>query len=157
VIPELERYHGIVLRQLLVAAGGPRRLGVADLNGRIDAYCFENAAFQVKYSTKRLSPWQFTYLTEHIDEIAQLQSRFPCVWVMLVCGGDGVVAVSAEDLKPLLQITNSGSASIRVSRSKNAMYRVCGAIDELARAKPRGVQQFVDEALGQKRGVRTAG
>jgi hypothetical protein len=73
----------------------PMRIGVADLAGGVDALSLEGAAFQIKHSSKRLSPWQFTYLPENLEELRQLSSSFNPVWVFLVCGVDGVVGLVA--------------------------------------------------------------
>jgi hypothetical protein len=151
VIPELDRYHGVVLRQILVAHRLPVRVGIADLSGRVDAFCIDRAAFQIKHSSKRLSPWQFTYMPENLAELAELHRTFDPVWVFLVCGQDGVVGVSLSDLTSVVQVGEGGGAWVRVSRSRNAMYRVGGALGELPRAKSRGVHGFLDEVFDPKR------
>ena len=147
MIPELDRYHGVVLRQILVAHRHRVRVGVADLTGRVDAFCIEGAAFQVKHSSKRLSPWQFTYMSENLAELAELRRIFNPVWVFLVCGQDGVVGLSLDELTSIAQVGEGGAASVRVSRSRNSMYRVGGSLGELPRAKPRGVQGFLAEVF----------
>jgi hypothetical protein len=148
VIAELDRYHGVVLRQILVAAARRVNIGVADLAGRIDVFCLEGAAFQIKHSSKRLPPWQFTYMTENLNELIALQQMFHPVWVMLVCGTDGVVGLSIDELMSIVQVGDGGAASLRVTRSRNSMYRVSGSRGELPRAKRRGVQTFVADVFG---------
>lgn len=147
MIAELDRYHGIVLRQILVAYGRRAHVGVVDLSGRVDAFCIENAAFQVKHSSKRLSPWQFTYTSESLSELVELRRKFGSVWVFLVCGQDGVVGLSLDELTSIAQASEGGAAWVRVRRSRHSMYRVAGALSELPRAKPRGVQGFLAEVF----------
>jgi hypothetical protein len=147
LIPELDRYHGVVLRQIVIAAEHPLLIGIANLSGRVDAFRIERGAFQVKHSSKRLSPWQFTYLPENLSELEALEQQFDPVWVMLVCGVDGIVGLSSSELKSIIKIENGRATGIRVSRSRNAMYRVFGSLGELPRAKPRGVQAFISEVL----------
>jgi hypothetical protein len=149
VIAELDRYHGVVLRQILVAHGQRVRIGVADLSGRVDVFCLEGAAFQVKHSSKRLSPWQFTYMPDNLAELDKLRRAFDPVWIFLVCGQDGVVGLSLEELTSIVQVGEGGVAWIRVSRSRNSMYRVGGTLGELPRAKPRGVHAFLAEVFGR--------
>ena len=48
MIPELDRYHGIVLRQILMAHPKRFTVGVADISGRKDAFYLNGAAFQIK-------------------------------------------------------------------------------------------------------------
>lgn len=145
MIPELDRYHGVVLRQIVAANRDPLRIGVADLAGRLDVFCVEGAAFQVKHSSKRMSPWQFTYAPENLAELRKLQERYSPVWVFLVCGQDGVVGLSADEAIVMADAGSGGSGWLRVSRSRNSMYRVSGATGAMARPKPRGVQGFLAE------------
>jgi len=148
VIAELDRYQGIVLRQILVAHGDPVRIGVVDLSGRVDAFCFEKAAFQVKHSSKRLSPWQFTYTSENLAELTELRKTYAPVWAFLVCGQDGVVGLSLDDLTSIVELGAEHTAWVRVSRSRNSMYRIAGGLGELPRAMSRGVQSFLAEVFG---------
>ena len=143
MITELERYHGVVLRQILVTHGNSVSLGVANLSGRVDAFCIEGAAFQIKHSSKRLSPWRFGYMPENLEELAELQRIYDPVWVILVCGEDGVVALSLDEFKSIVEIRGGCAAWVRVSRSRNSMYRVGGARGDLPRAKPRGLEPFL--------------
>lgn len=145
MIAELDRYHGVVLRQLVLAHRGRVSLGLADLAGRKDSFCIDRGAFQIKHSSKRLSPWQFTYAAENFAELAELRRRFRPVWVFLVCGQDGVVGLSVDELDSIVQPGEGGAAWIRVSRSRSSMYRVAGAAGELTRAKARGVQGFITD------------
>lgn len=148
MIPELDRYHGVVLRQLLVAHARRVSLGVADVSGRVDTFCFDGAAFQVKHSSKRLSPWQFTYMPENLAELTGLTQTHDPVWVFLVCGQDGVVGLSLQELASIAQLGDGGAAWVRVSRNRKSMYRVSGVLGDLPRAKPRGVQAFLAEVGG---------
>ena len=153
MIAEFDRYHGIVLRQILVEHGNRVCVGVANLAGRVDAFFIEGAAFQIKHSSKRLSPWQFTYMRENLDELAGLRRTFDPVWAMLVCGEDGVVGLSLDELNSITQIGTGGGAWIRVSRSRNSMYRIGGGRGDLPRAKARGVQPFLAEVFKPTRAV----
>ena len=143
MIAELDRYQGIVLRQILVSHGKGVRLGVVNLSGRVDTFYLERAAFQIKHSSKRLSPWRFSYMPENLEEIIDLQKTYSPVWVILVCGQDGVLALSLDELKSIVGAREDGAAWIRVSRDRNSMYRVGGALGDLPRAKPRGLEPFL--------------
>lgn len=147
MIAEFERYHGVVLRQLLVAHGHRLSLGVANLSGRVDAFCIEGAAFQIKHSAKRLSPWRFTYMAENLEELDKLRRLYEPVWAILVCGEDGVVGISLDELKSIVELDQGGAAWVRVSRDRNSMYRVGGSLGNLPRAKPQGLDPFLAEAV----------
>lgn len=146
MIPELERYQGVVLRQLVTACPEGVRLRSVNEAGRADAFAVGGAAFLVKHSGKRMSPWRFTYQEENVAELVSLSETFAPVWVMLVCGVDGVVALSSVEILELMGSELGAASWIRVSRGRNEMYRVGGPLAELQRAKPRGVEQFIAAA-----------
>ena len=86
-------------------------------------------------------------MPENLEELADLRRAFNPVWTILVCGGDGVVGLSLDELNSIVQVGEAGTAWVRVSRSRNSMYRVGGALGNLPRAKPRGVQPFLGEVF----------
>jgi len=126
MISESDRYQGLVLREIIVSCGERVSVKVVNVSGRVDAFAVDGAAFQIKHSGKRLSPWQFTYFPDNLDELAELQSRFNCVWAFLVCGQDGIVGLSITELLSIVQLGAGGAAWVRVRRSRNSMYRVAG-------------------------------
>lgn len=143
MIPELDKYQGVVFRQLLVACPEGVRMRSVNLAGRMDAFSVGGAAIVIKHSSKRLSPWRFTFHAENLEELFALKGAFDPVWTMLACGGDGVVALSTPELVQLIGRDPARTSWVRVSRSRNAMYRISGSLDALYRAKPRGVEPFV--------------
>ena len=114
-----------------------------NVEGRADAFAVGGAAILVKHSGKRMSPWSFTYQAEHVTELITLCENYSPVWVMLVCGVDGVVALSSAEILELVGSNPGATSWVRISRGRNKMYRVSGTLAELQRAKPRGVEPFV--------------
>jgi hypothetical protein len=143
MIAEIDRYHGIVFRQLLVGQLKPMTIAVANRSGRVDCFVVDGRPIQIKHSSKRLSPWQFTYPPEQLEELATLKQEFGRVWIMLVCGIDGVVALTLSELESIVQRGEGGAASVRVSRGRHAMYRVSGGRGGLPRPRARGVDAFL--------------
>jgi hypothetical protein len=150
MISDLERYQGVALRQIIISAGQNINIGIANETGRIDCFRIEKTAFQIKYSTKRLSPWPFSFTADQMFEIADLIKKFNSAWMLLVYGVDGIVTLRAREFLSITEARPGGVCSIRVSRSKNSMYRVSGNAKELPFAKPRGVDEFVNEAIGHQ-------
>lgn len=102
----------------------------------------------LKHSAKRLPPWQFTYFPEHIDELARLQERAAKVWLLNVCGQDGVVAISLDEFTSINRDVANEAAFVRVDRGRNTMYRVNGNAGRLAKAKRRGLHCVVQQIEG---------
>jgi hypothetical protein len=149
MISEAERYQGAALRQIILTAGRPVSIGVADSSGRIDSFSLERTGFQIKYSTKRLPPWNFSFTTDQLCEIAELARTFDAVWMVLVCGIDGIVSLRAKEFLSITESRPGGVCSIRVHRNKNSMYHISGNARELPTAKARGVDELVSEALAR--------
>jgi hypothetical protein len=145
MIPDIDRYHGVVLRQLVVAAKRPLVIQLADRSGRFDCYRVGDLAMQIKHSSKRLSPWQFTFTAEQMDELTGLANSHRGAWSLLVCGPDGVLALSLGQLRRAVGQVTEGTASIRVRRARNSMFRVSGSSEELEMAFPRGVEPMLGD------------
>lgn len=148
MIPEFEYYHGVALRSLIVAAEGPVRIEKHDEFGRVNSYLLNgHLAVHVKHSSKRLTPWSFSLTKEHLGELLSMLKRGKEVWVLFVCGQDGIVALSMDELVSITEARPGGVASIRIDRNRNQMYRVHGNMGQLATVKPRGVAQLVEAIL----------
>jgi hypothetical protein len=100
----------------------------------------------LKYSTKNRTPWGFTFT---VDEQVTLRNRAkknaPLV-IGLVCGSDGVVAISYESF---LQIAPLEKRAIHVScyRKHGQHYGVFGPTGELDRKVAPSMWQRVLEKL----------
>lgn len=143
MIADVDRYQGVVLREIILSAAAPVTIASLNLTGRSDAFSIDTAAIQIKHSSARLSPWQFTYLPDQLEELQNLASKFEPVWSVLVCGIDGVLGLSVEELDSLIQRGRSGIAWLRVKRDRHSMYRVAGSAGVLERPKPKGLETFM--------------
>ncbi len=131
MIKNFERYHGLALSRLLHATGleiGIRAITDSGnssyvLNGRIGLY--------VKYSTKRLSPWQFSFNREHLKEVFLLKRQTKELAVVLVCGNDGIAALTFAEFELVLGQQFNEVGWIAVSRRKAHMYGIKGSAGEL--------------------------
>ena len=84
----------------------------------------------VKYTTKTHSPWRFTVTADDIARLEKAAGRFPTCVLALVCGGDGICAITWESTRELL----SGAPGwLAVKRSFNECYAVNGPAGALRR------------------------
>jgi hypothetical protein len=144
MIAEYERYHGVVLRELIVKAAGPVLLEAHDRHGRVNSFLFNRrVALHLKHSSKRLPPWRFTFDADVLAEIEELISDHPSFGLVLVCGSDGVVALSADDFRQVTSAPANTARFICVDRDRNTLYRVHGNAGKLSRAKARGLAAVV--------------
>ena len=112
MIKEFETYHGVVFARLFNALSTP--ICAASYPSSSNAsYFLRNgdrvAGVYIKHSSKRLSPWRFTFLQEHQDEIYKMKAEF----------GDA-------ELKFILDHNYDPAEWVSVARGKRQMYTVKG-------------------------------
>jgi hypothetical protein len=131
MIKDFEFYHGLVFARIL--HGTQRPLSVRPFQSVSNASYIINDAvgIYIKYSSKRMTPWRFTFKKEHQDEIDILKSKFKSVFLILVCYDDGVVCLSYSELKQLLDNQHDPIEWISATRHKREMYSVKGSNGEL--------------------------
>jgi len=131
MIKEFEFYHGSVFARIL--HNSHRIISVQSFLPSSNAsYVINNdIGIYLKYSTKRLSPWRFTFLKEHQAEIEQMKEQMKNVFLLLVCGSDGIVCLSFDELKQILNDQHEPIEWISVNRNKREMYTVKGSGGDL--------------------------
>ncbi len=85
----------------------------------------------MKYSSKRMSPWGFSFLKSHQDEILEIKKAIGEVFLLLVCHDDGIVALNFDKLKIILDEVHDQVEWIRVSRRPREKYSVSGSDGKL--------------------------
>jgi hypothetical protein len=141
-----------VLRQIVIEAGRPLLIEAVDQRGRVDCFRLNGVVLQVKYSTKRLPPWQFTLSPDQLSELEALRRQTGSAWVVCVCGVDGIVALNWDEVTQVVDIASTDVGWIRVSRSRSTLYRVAGSAGELVYRKPKGVRALLTSAVGDDYG-----
>lgn len=92
----------------------------------------EKSFIYVKHSTKRISPWPFTFLPEHMLDIASLYNRNKRSFVVLICNDDGICCLDYDELAQVIFFGNVGQSKfIRISRSPREKYAVSGSDGKL--------------------------
>ena len=131
MINSFEFYHGIVLSRLVHSIDFSVSIQRFQSDGNASYVVNGNIGLYVKYSSKRMSPWRFTFKKEHQDEIDLLKSKMEKVFLVLVCSDDGVVCLTYEDLKQILDTQHEPIEWISATRHKREMYAVKGSNGEL--------------------------
>jgi hypothetical protein len=109
------------------------------LNGRIGLH--------IKHCSKRLAPWGFTFTDENDAEVEWLRSQTDSLWIALVCGTDGIVALSYAEYQMVTDCAPDITKFIRVDRDRRTQYRVFGNGGRLANAKRRGIASIISQAF----------
>jgi len=147
---DFELYHGAALRDLIITAGRPLEIKSCDDAGRINSYVINNkTSIYIKHSAKRLPPWQFTFNAENVEEISRLRANFDSLWLVLVCGCDGSLALSTKDFDLINPTDFETTSFVRVDRDRGTMYRLTGTGGKLPRKRPRGMSMVVSEIFNK--------
>jgi hypothetical protein len=150
MLDEYEFYHGALIRALVVELGLPLEIKVDDAAGRIDSFVIDKkVAIHIKHSTKRLSPWQFTFSRANVEELIDLDHRHHQLFICLICGDDGFLCITPEEFLEVSGPAKSETYWIRAERPRNKMYEVSGNAGTLSIKKARGVGEIVSSIKEQ--------
>lgn len=130
MIKEFQFYHGAALARLIHATQPvsvelyPTKSNSSYIvNGRIGVF--------IKYSSKRMSPWRFSFHKDHQDEILEMRNKLDDVFLVLVCEDDGIATLSFEELKNVLNEIHEETEWISVSRKPKEKYTIKGSDGKL--------------------------
>lgn len=130
MIKDFQFYHGAALGGLIRANQGIT-LRAYKTKSNSSYVINDTVGLYIKYSTKRMPPWQFSFTKEHQDEILDMKNSYQDVFILLVCGKDGVACLSFSELKHVLDDYHDQMETIAVSRQHGQMYRVAGTDGKL--------------------------
>lgn len=133
MIKEYEFYHGVIFTKLIHFSTSKVSLRRYDTSGNASYVLNEKIGIYIKHSTKRITPWRFSFSKIHQDEILDMKNKLGKVFLVLVCGDDGIVTISFDDLKLLLNDTHGGVEWISAARNRNKEYTVNGSDGSLVR------------------------
>ena len=128
---DLEKYHGLAILKIVRAAQSSVSFAKKNSNSYI---INEEIGLYIKHSSKRMSPWTFTFRKEHQDEILSLKKEYQKIFTCLVCHNDGVVCLNFEELKFILDYNHSDEW-VRISRRPGKKYSITGSDGKLKNKK----------------------
>ena len=124
MISKEDFYHGAAIRQLL--ASGSKVTLLPTNSGYLVG---EDVFALVKYSCKTRGPWRFTLGASDIERLNRPPIDVTSSVLSLVCGGDGICAVSWYEIAGLL---SEPPAWVAVRRYFSGQYAVSGALGDLS-------------------------
>jgi hypothetical protein len=132
MIKEFEFYHGVVFTKLIHQV---ENISIKVFpTGSNASYVINDAVgLYIKHCTKRMSPWRFSFKKEHQDEILDMKNKLSDVFLILICGDDGIVTINFNDLKKILDETHGEVEWISASRNPKKEYTIKGSDGSLGR------------------------
>lgn len=126
MIKDFEKYHGSFFAR--VAHNYKNiKISLFENNDNSSYIINDNCGVYIKFSKKRLTPWQFTFTHEHYNYIKELSKETIKGYVVLLCHDDGFCCVDFNEFYTIITDIEVGlSKTVSVSRFKNQQYSVSG-------------------------------
>jgi hypothetical protein len=145
MLDEYEFYQGAVIRQLIVGSKLTMSIRPFLRAGRITAFVVNGmVGLYVKHSSKRMSPWRFSFTIEQASDLLELEAKFFDSFVVFVCETDGLVTLSFLDLHKIVDFQQTDNAWVSISRPPRAQYAISGNKGEFDRKVSRGIGIILD-------------
>jgi hypothetical protein len=137
---EYEFYQGAVLRQLIVDSDISLAIRPFVRDGRISAFVINGrVGVYVKHSSKRMTPWRFTFTLDQAADLLDLEAKYPDSFVAFVCESDGIVTLEIGALHSIVDFQRSEHAWVRIDRPPRNQYEVSGNRGTIPTKLARGI------------------
>jgi len=125
MVREHELFHGAALLKLISSSGTAVEIKpFAHLAGKSSYVVNGKIGIYIKHSALRMSPWSFTFQRVHQDELTQMEKACASVFLLLVCETDGIVALSGQEIKTLLDLNNAAAQWISAKRANTTVLLI---------------------------------
>ena len=122
-------FHGTAIVRIVQ---DKRTFGIKLCSGNNTYLVNNSACIYIKHSSKRLSPWIFTFLPKHIKDIGKIGKDPLKTYIVLICNDDGICCLDFKEFSQLVFVGSSNQTKwIRVHRSPREKYTVTGSDGEL--------------------------
>lgn len=146
MIREFEFYHGVVFSKLIHGL----KLASIKLYPTVSNSSYiinDDIGTYVKYSSKRISPWQFSFKKIHRDEILEMKTKTREVFILLVCHDDGVLVLNFDEFKNVVDFEYKNMEWISVARRSREKYSIKGSGGKLRHKI--GANEFPYKLIGK--------
>jgi hypothetical protein len=149
MLPDYGRYYGCALVQVVENFSIPITISRLDAQGYY--LLNDKAPLYVKFSRNRRGPWGFTFRRDHQIQYQKVAEEYGDCILTLVCGSDGIVALSFAQVREVLDDQFEEQEAISIRRKLNRMYSVGGTDGKLSNKVARdSLVQHVSRILGQE-------
>lgn len=127
MIKQFEFYHGVVFTKLVHCCKENILIKPYPSSSNASYILNDQIGLYIKHSTKRMSPWRFNFQKDHQNELFEMKSNLNKIYLILVCGYDGIVTLSYNELKIILDDSRDEIEWISAARNRNQEYTVNGS------------------------------
>ena len=126
MISDTAKYHGSFFSLLIDRLNEPVSLSKLPKLGGGHYLINQSIPVALKMSSKRTGPWTFNFARSHQQAHESLFEEYGLFFVCLICGRDGIVGLSMEELRTVLDKEFEEQENISVRRTLKTMYQVTG-------------------------------
>ena len=131
MIKEFEFYHGTALTRLIHGCSSINIAQYSAMSSNASYLINQRIGLYFKHSARRLSPWIFTFNKEHQNEIRKMKNCLSDVFIVLICGKDGIACLNYAELKYALNDNCGTDEWLKASRRTREKYAISGSDGKL--------------------------
>jgi len=131
MLKEFDFFHGVVFTRIIHDCEITIGIKSYPTPSNSSYIINDNVGIFIKYSAKRMSPWRFSFQKRHQDEILEMKNKLGEVFTVLVCNDDGIVCLSFDELKMILDTQQDEVSWISATRGPREEYEVKGSDGKL--------------------------
>jgi hypothetical protein len=133
MINEFKSYHGSAFTDLIDESSIPIKLFRPNLLNNSYYLLDDEIALYVKHSTKRLTPWRFTFHADHVRDLAEILQEREFIFLVLICGRDSIAVIDKDEITRILPLEKPSLSWVSVQTSHNTSLTVEGTSGVLKR------------------------
>ena len=136
MIDDFEKYQSIALHSLVNSV--PNGINIKKLPFSRSAFLLnDSTGLYIKHSSSRLRPWNFGLREMDYLVLRELEDLANFIWVALVCGFEGTVVLSIDEVLKVTDFFSQPEANCRITirTKRGGSWAVSGNSDELSRMK----------------------
>lgn len=132
MIGEFEFFHGAVLARMLHSTQQAISIKPYSESDNAAYVIDDSKGIYIKYSSKRLTPWRFSFQKRHHEVIGEMKRSLGEVFIVLVCNDDGSVVLSFDEFREVAKNGEEPAEWLSATRNRRQMYLVKGPDGKLA-------------------------
>jgi len=137
MLDDFHSYHGSAITELINTAGKDLRIGRIPTMSSSSYVVNESSGLFIKYTTRRHSPWSFTFNSDQVKELRELAVLHRETFIALVCGRSHVAVSSLMEFAEVLDIEKLDSGTVSVSTRHGRMLQLRGSSGQMSHKLPK--------------------
>jgi hypothetical protein len=137
-LDEYKKFHGLALAEILDSSVDIERFRSGNFQleriaGSVNYLYMVNGdhCLYFKYSTKKDSPWRFTFTDEHLEGLKSVKKNSTSMNLVLICGFECIAVLNSTNLEKIIDLDTDSTQWISVKSFHNRSLRIAGSASKL--------------------------